>query len=41
MDSKVMHGDSEVISSYHIYISCFRPMMWGKLREIFGTVTSL
>jgi len=24
-------GDRDVISSYHIYASCFSTMMWGKL----------
>jgi len=34
-------GDSGVISSYHIYANCFPAMVWGKLYEMFVTVTSL
>ena len=35
-----IHGVSDVISLYHIYASCFHGVMWGKLCEMFGTVTS-
>jgi len=34
-------GDSDVISSCHIYASCFPAMMWGKLWEMFVIVTPL
>jgi len=36
-----MHKVTVTISSYHIYVSCFPIMMWGKLWEVFVTVTSL
>jgi len=35
------HGKSDVVYSYHIYASCFPAMMWGKVCEVFATVTSL
>jgi len=34
-------SDSDVISLYLIYASCFSVMMWGKLWELFVIVTSL
>jgi len=39
--SSYTYSDNDVISSYFIYASCFSAMIWGKLREIFVTVTSL
>jgi len=35
------YGDSDVISSYDMYASCFPAMMWEKLCEMFVIVTSL
>ena len=34
-------GDSDVISSYHIYASCFPDILRGKLYEMFVILTSL
>ena len=34
----IHNSDSDVISSYHIYASCFPAMMWGKLWEMFVIV---
>jgi len=34
-------GDRDVISSYHIYASCFSAILWGKLCEMFVILTSL
>jgi len=34
-------GDSDVISSYHIYASCFPAILWGKLCGMFVILTSL
>jgi len=34
-------GGSDVISSYHIYASCFFAMLWGKLGEMFVIATDI
>ena len=36
-----MQGDNDVISSCHIYASCFSAIVWGKLCKMFVIVTSL
>jgi len=37
----VVWRDSDVISSYRIYASCFSAMMWGQLCEMFVIVRYL
>jgi len=34
-------GDSDVISSHHIYAGCFSAVTWDKLCEMFVTLTTL